>query len=30
MSPAAKAFVEFVRSSEGQRMLGQHGILPTR
>ena len=29
MSAAAKAFVEFVRSPEGVRMLRTHGILPS-
>jgi phosphate transport system substrate-binding protein len=29
MSPAAKAFVEFVRSPEGIRLLRKHGVLPT-
>ena len=28
MSPAAKAFVEFSRSPEGLRVLGEHGVLP--
>lgn len=30
MSPAAKAFVEFSRSPEGLRVLGEHGVLPMR
>lgn len=29
LSPAAKAFVEFVRSPDGVRLLRKHGVLPT-
>jgi phosphate transport system substrate-binding protein len=29
LPPAARAFVDFVRTAEGQRILRQHGILPS-